>query len=260
MNASDCSQSRSLAHSPCRAKPLHLWLTCCFSLMLVVGLTACQGTPQATADGGAAAEQLTSVPPEYADRPQLSGTAILTMTVVTEATGEGTVTLELNGDLAPLTAGNFVDLVQKGFYDGLTFHRVVNDPVPFVVQGGDPLGNGTGGYTDSVSLRKREIPLEITVDGEDKPRYNTLLDQAQITQPPALPHRRAALAMARSQAPNSASSQFYITLSDQPVLDGRYAVFGYITEGMDVVDAIQVGDTIGAIKVIEGADNLFVPE
>lgn len=248
------SNSSSLAF-----RPLRLWLTCCFGLLLVAGLTACDGTPQAAAERGSA-ETLNSVPPAYAERPQLTGDAVLEMSVTTAAAGEGTVVMELKGELAPLTAGNFVDLVQKGFYDGLTFHRVVNDPVPFVVQGGDPLGNGTGGYTDPVSLRKRQIPLEITVDGEDKPRYDTLFDQAQIAQPPALPHKRAALAMARSQAPNSASSQFYITLSDQPVLDGRYAVFGYVTEGMDIVDAIQVGDTIDAFEIIEGGDSLVVPE
>lgn len=236
-----------------------LWLTCCFSLLLLVGLSACSTSPQASAGGDRPAETTSSIPSAYADRPQLVGDAVLKMTVVT-AEGEGEVTMALDGQLAPLTAGNFVDLVEKGFYDGLTFHRVVNDPVPFVVQGGDPLGNGTGGYVDPTSLRKREIPLEITVDGEAEPRYDTLLDQAGITKLPALPHRRAALAMARSQAPNSASSQFYITLSDQPVLDGRYAVFGYVTEGMDVVDTIQVGDSIESIEVVSGGDNLVMPQ
>lgn len=235
-----------------------LWLTCCLGLLLLVGLSACNAAPQAEAGSDRPAETMSSIPSAYADRPQLVGDAVLVMKVVT-AEGEGEVTMELNGKLAPLTAGNFADLVQKGFYDGLTFHRVVNDPVPFVVQGGDPFGNGTGGYVDPTSLRKREIPLEITVADEEEPRYDTLFDQAQIAKPPALPHRRAALAMARSQAPNSASSQFYITLSDQPVLDGRYAVFGYVTEGMDIVDTIQVGDEIQSIEIVSGDDNLVIP-
>ncbi len=175
------------------------------------------------------------------------------------ASGLGTVTLQLEGNAAPLTAGNFVQLAADGFYDGLSFHRVVKDPLPFVVQAGDPLGNGTGGFVDPQTQRPRQIPLEIATKSraaEDVPQFK--LHYNEVVQSPALalPHHRGAIAMARSTAFNTASSQFYIALSDVPQLDGRYAVFGYITEGMDWVDTISIGDRIVSIKVIEGLENL----
>ena len=133
-------------------------------------------------------------------------------------TGKGDIALELYGGKAPLTVANFVKLAKSGFYDGLTFHRVEPD---FVIQGGDPKGNGTGGPGYSI---KREI-------AED------------------LKHVEGALAMARSQHPDSAGSQFYITLDKQPGLDNEYAVFGKVTKGMDVVKSIAVGDKIISITI-----------
>lgn len=133
-------------------------------------------------------------------------------------TGKGTIKAELYTAKAPITAKNFIDLANSGFYNGLAFHRV--EP-GFVVQGGDPKGDGTGGSG-------KTIPLEIS---------------------PELRHVKGALAMARSQNPDSASSQFYITLDETPFLDGSYAVFGKVVQGMDIVEKIKVGDGINKIYI-----------
>lgn len=183
--------------------------------------------------------------------PQLNGKATVEFTVKGSP-----IVIELNGDLAPITAGNFVDLVQRKFYDGLTFHRVVKEPQPFVVQGGDPKGNGTGGFVNPETGQKRSIPLEIVPAGEEEPVYGKTLEQAGLQKNPALKHERGVLSMARSQMPNSASSQFFITLAKLPFLDGDYAVFGQVTSGMDVVDTIQQGDRIESATVVSGLDNL----
>ena len=133
-------------------------------------------------------------------------------------TGKGIIKFELFEDKAPITAKNFIELAQSGFYDGLTFHRV--EP-GFVIQGGDPNGDGTGGS-------KKTIPLEVRQD---------------------LKNDRGTVAMARSNDPNSARSQFYINLNDNPLLDGNYAVFGKVTEGMNVVDKIAVGDKMNKVTI-----------
>lgn len=129
----------------------------------------------------------------------------------------GTIKVELDADQAPITVQNFIDLANSGFYDGLTFHRIIEG---FMIQGGDPNGDGTGssGHT---------IRGEFTQNGVN----NTLS------------HTRGAISMARSSAMNSASSQFFIVHEDSTYLDGSYAVFGYVTEGMDVVDAIATSVT-----------------
>jgi peptidyl-prolyl cis-trans isomerase B (cyclophilin B) len=176
-----------------------------------------------------------------------------------------TITIEVDGDNAPVTAGNFVDLVNQGVYDGLLFHRVVREPQPFVVQGGDPQSKdpnfptdllGTGGFVDPATSEPRYIPLEIKPEGAQTPIYSQTLEEAGVTQPPVLQHTRGAVAMARSQFPDSASSQFYFALADLSFLDGSYAVFGYVTEGMDVVDQIQQGDRIESATVTAGLENL----
>ncbi len=132
-------------------------------------------------------------------------------------TPKGTIKFELKESEAPITTKNFIDLAQSGFYNGLTFHRV--EP-GFVIQGGDPKGNGTGGSG-------KTIPLEIA---------------------PTLTHKKGAVGMARSQDPNSASSQFYICIEDAKFLDKNYAVFGQVTEGQNVVSNIRKGDKM--LKVI----------
>ena len=129
----------------------------------------------------------------------------------------GTIKVELDADQAPITVQNFIDLANSGFYDGLTFHRIIEG---FRIQGGDPNGDGTGGSGHT-------IRGEFTQNGVN----NTLS------------HTRGAISMARSSAMNSASSQFFIVHEDSTYLDGSYAVFGYVTEGMDVVDAIATSVT-----------------
>ena len=119
---------------------------------------------------------------------------------------------ELYPEIAPNTVNNFISLVKKGFYDGVIFHRVING---FMIQGGDPNGNGTGGSENT-------IKGEFSSNGVE----NTLS------------HTRGAISMARSQNPDSASSQFFICHADSTFLDGQYACFGYVTDGMDVVDAV----------------------
>lgn len=151
--------------------------------------------------------------------------------IVVIETDKGIIKAELRPDAAPKTVANFAGLVGKKFYDGLVFHRVVPG---FVIQGGDPKGDGTGGSGT-------DIPLEI------KCQDGTMMEGKEVTCPVALPHTDGALAMARSADPNSASSQFYITLGEQAFLDGKYAVFGYVTEGKDVARLIGQGSAIKRI-------------
>ncbi|MFP5263624.1 MAG: peptidylprolyl isomerase [Blastocatellia bacterium] len=143
-------------------------------------------------------------------------------------TSKGNITIELYEDKAPVTAGNFIDLVGRGIYDGLKFHRY--EP-GFVIQGGDPKGNGTGGFVDPQTGRERRIKLEVS---------------------PELKHGAAgAVAMARSQDRDSASCQFYITLGPAAFLDMNYAVFGRVVDGMDVVNKIRAGDVMNNVRLSE---------
>lgn len=138
----------------------------------------------------------------------------------------GIIKVELNADAAPITVTNFVKLAKEGFYDGLTFHRIING---FMIQGGDPNGNGTGGSDET-------IKGEFSNNGVENP----------------LKHTRGAISMARSQDNDSASSQFFIMHQTTESLDGDYAVFGYVYEGMDVVDKIAttvpVTDNNGTVE------------
>ena len=139
--------------------------------------------------------------------------------IVNIQTTKGLIVAEIYEDLTPITAKNFLGLVNEDFYNGLTFHRYVPG---FVIQGGDPKGDGTGGS-------KNMIPLEI-IKG--------------------LHHDKGVLSMARSSDPNSASSQFYITLESAPHLDGSYAIFGKVIEGMDVVMKLREGDVMQDVTVV----------
>ena len=128
----------------------------------------------------------------------------------------GTIEVALDEEAAPLTVENFLKLTEEGFYDGLTFHRIIDGFISgFMIQGGDPKGNGTGGSDET-------IKGEFSENGVENP----------------LSHTRGAISMARSQDYDSASSQFFIVQEDSTYLDGQYAAFGYVTEGMDVVDKI----------------------
>lgn len=124
----------------------------------------------------------------------------------------GTIKLELDADTAPITVTNFVNLANDGFYNGLTFHRIIDG---FMIQGGDPLGNGTGGSDTNIKGEFEQNGVKNDIS-----------------------HVRGVISMARSQDNDSASSQFFIVQADSTYLDGQYAAFGHVTEGMEVVDAI----------------------
>lgn len=152
----------------------------------------------------------------------------------------GTIALELDADTAPISVTNFVNLAKDGFYDGLTFHRIISG---FMIQGGDPLGDGTGGSEQSIKGEFKNNGIENDIS-----------------------HVRGVISMARAMDPDSGSSQFFIVHEDSTFLDGDYAAFGHVTEGIEIVDQIcedtQVQDdngtvaaedqpTITSIKVID---------
>jgi peptidyl-prolyl cis-trans isomerase B (cyclophilin B) len=244
----------------------NVWLSKMFSLLLVSSLVLGGCTTSATdlAQSPSSSDNLATNQSQVANAensnktmsnnlPQLEGMAKVELQV-----NGSPILIEINGTDAPTTAGNFVDLIDQGVYDGLVFHRVIPG---FVAQGGDPQGKdpkfsgqlGTGGFTDPATGMERRIPLEIKLDGEEKPTYSKAkLPGSSVV----LKHDRGVIAMARSAMPDSASSQFYIALEDLPSLDGDYAVFGKVVTGMDVVDKIKQGDRISTAKVVEGLDNL----
>lgn len=138
-----------------------------------------------------------------------------------KSSGDNSFVITLYPDIAPITCENFEKLVKDGFYDGLKFHRVVED---FMAQGGDPKGDGTGGSTDTIKGEFSQNGVENT-----------------------LSHTRGVVSMARSNDPDSASSQFFICYGDESFLDGQYAAFGKVTEGMDVVDSfVKVERSMGS--------------
>lgn len=148
--------------------------------------------------------------------------------VVTLETSKGPIKLQVYRKDAPITAGNFIDLVKEGFYNGLSFHRY--EP-GFLIQGGDPKGNGYGAYVDPRTHEERKIPLEVK---------------------PTLRHEPGMLGMAHAlNEPNSGSSQFYICLSAQPKLDNQYAIFGKVIDGMQAVNSLRGGDRIIRASVQE---------
>ena len=132
--------------------------------------------------------------------------------IILEMNNGKVIKLELDETAAPKTVANFNKLVSEGFYDGLSFHRIIPG---FMIQGGDPVGNGTGGS-------KENIVGEFASNGVNNP----------------IKHTRGVISMARSMDPNSASSQFFIMHADAPHLDGNYAAFGHVVEGLEVVDEI----------------------
>jgi len=182
--------------------------------------TGGQTTPTAAPQAGTSATKTPRPQAKTYDAPPPMSIDAAKHYTATIETAKGNIVLELFPKVAPQTVNSFVFLAREGFYDGLTFHRVVPG---FVVQGGDPKGDGTGGpgYT---------LPAEFS-------------DVKHIT---------GTLAMARTSDPNSAGSQFYITLAPTPHLDGQYTVFGQVREGMDVVQAIRVGDVMDKVTIEEG--------
>lgn len=160
------------------------------------------------ADAGATDAEGAATSEPASDDPYATGTHHATI----EVEGYGTIEVALNANVAPLTVANFCKLANEGFYDGLTFHRIIDG---FMIQGGDPNGDGTGGSDET-------IKGEFSENGVDNP----------------LSHVRGTISMARSSAYDSASSQFFIMQKTTASLDGQYAAFGTVTSGMDVVDAI----------------------
>ena len=175
-------------------------LSTCLAALLLLSMAGCGKTDTAVVD---AAKTDTT-------EPKTEG--IGTHRAEIEIQDYGTVTVELDGDAAPITVQNFMDLANAGFYNGLTFHRII---AGFMMQGGDPNGNGTGGS-------------ENTIKGE----FSSNGVKNDIS------HVRGTISMARSTDPDSASSQFFIVQSDSTHLDGDYAAFGHVTSGMDIVDQI----------------------
>ena len=198
-----------------------------------------------------------TIPAEFADLPRLLGRA----TVEIETT-QGTVTAVVDGYNAPLTAGAFVDLVQKGFYNDLPFTRAEDF---YVLQTGDPKGPETG-YIDPKTKAERSVPLEIMVPGEAEPFYNaTFEDLGLFTAQPVLPFATlGTLGWAHSdEALNDGSSQFFFFLYEAELtpaglnlVDGRYGAFGYVVDGFEVLEELGINDGIVKARVVEGADNL----
>ena len=201
------------------------------------------------------------VPDEYSSLPQLKGRATVEM-----RTSKGTLTLVVDGYSAPVTAGNFVDLVQRGFYDGLDFIRAEDS---YVLQTGDPVGPEDG-FIDPATGNYRAIPLEVLVESDPAPTYGITLEQAgRYREQPVLPFSAyGAVAMARPEGdPNGGSSQFFfflfepeLTPAGRNLLDGRYSVFGYLTEGKEVLEQLKAGDKIESARVIQGVENLVEPQ
>lgn len=204
-------------------KHLSLLLLC---LMALMALTAC-GEKSTAQSGGQGVQQAESQLSEYETELMASDYAAGTHHVEINVAELGTISVELDADTAPITTANFCTLAEKGFYDGLTFHRIMNG---FMIQGGDPLGNGTGGASTSITgeFEANGIANDIS-------------------------HKRGVISMARATPPNSASSQFFIVHQDADFLDGQYAAFGMVTDGMEIVDEVAentpVEDNNGTVKM-----------
>tara|TARA_B100000965_G_scaffold160966_1_gene134120 strand:+ start:557 stop:1267 length:711 start_codon:yes stop_codon:yes gene_type:complete len=164
-------------------------------------------------------------------------------------TNKGNIKLELYGKSAPITVGNFIDYVEKGAYDNTVFNRVIRKPYPFIIRGGDnSLTKGENKFIDKKTGKVRYIPLEIKLKRNKLPTYDKEIDISNQRNNIELKHKRAYLSMARSKKLNSASSQFYISLKSLPELDGRFAVFGKVISGMNVVELIKEEDFIVEAK------------
>lgn len=207
------------------------------------------------------------VPEEYRSMPLLKGRAAVDMKVKVKDNpniDECVFRIVLDGYNAPVTAGNFVDLVKRHFYDGMEIQRADG----FVVQTGDPEGPAEG-FIDPSTEKTRTIPLEIMVEGEKAPFYESTLEELGLYKAQTkLPFNAfGTMAMAREEFENnSGSSQVFwllkeseLTPSNANILDGRYAVFGYVTENEDYLADLKVGDVIESIEVVSGLDNLVNP-
>jgi len=198
-----------------------------------------------------------TIPAEFADLPRLLGRATLTI-----STTKGDLTAVVDGYNAPLTAGAFVDLAQRKFYDDLPFTRAEDF---YVLQSGDPKGDALG-YVDPKTGKERHVPLEIRIAGDPEPLYNeTFEDVGRYKAEPVLPFATyGTLGWAHSdEALDDGSSQFFFFLYEPELtpaglnlVDGRNAAFGYVIDGFDVLEELGVDDRIVSVRVIEGAENL----
>ncbi len=198
-----------------------------------------------------------AIPERFDALPRLLGRATIRL-----RTTKGDLTAVVDGYNAPLTAGAFVDLVQRGFYDGLPFIRAEDF---YVLQTGDPIGP-EGGFVDPATGRERTVPLEIMVPGESEPFYNqTFEDLGLFKATPVLPFAtKGTLGWAHSdQALDDGSSQFFLFLFEAELtpaglnlIDGRYAAFGYVVDGFDVLEELTADDGIVSATVLEGAEHL----
>ena len=196
-------------------KHANLIVSLLLALTMLLCCAACGDSVQTTAQTGADAtpEPVQETPAEEtAQAPAQTGDEHELHHVQITVQDYGVITLELDATAAPITVQNFLDLAGSGFYDGLTFHRIMDG---FMIQGGDPAGNGTGGSGTN-------IVGEFALNGWDNP----------------ISHRKGVISMARATPYDSASSQFFICVADSTFLDGQYAAFGWVTEGMEVVEQI----------------------
>jgi peptidylprolyl isomerase len=201
-----------------------------------------------------------TVPEAYAQLPQLKGRATVEM-----ETSKGAITIILDGYNAPVTAGQFADLVQRGFYNGLSFNRADDD---YFLQGGDPEGEADG-FVDPATGKARTIPMEVKIPEKEVPFYGfTLGDLGFSRTLPVLPFSAfGTIAMAHpAEDVNGGSSQFFLYLFESDLtpaglnlIDGNYAAFGYLKDGVEVLRKLKLGDEIISAKIIEGAENLVQP-
>ncbi|MBD2177400.1 peptidylprolyl isomerase [Pseudanabaena sp. FACHB-1998] len=197
------------------------------------------------------------IPAKYASLPKLKGRALVELT-----TEKGSAIITVDGYSAPVNAGQFVDLVQKGFYDGLTFTRADEN---YYLQTGDPDG-AADGYIDPKSGKSRNVPIEVRLPDQKLPVYGKTFEEMGLYGSlPVLPFAAfGTVAMAHpNDDPNAGSSQFFIYLFESELtpaglnlLDGNYTVFGYVTEGKETLDKLRLGDKVISARVISGAENL----
>jgi len=199
-----------------------LFLCLALSGAIITGCGSRSEKPGAEDSENTASEASQETPDEDTSEELLSGTHHAEI----EIEGYGTIALELDADTAPVSVTNFVNLAKDGFYDGLTFPRIISG---FMIQGGDPLGNGTGGSDKTIKGEFSDNGIENNIS-----------------------HVRGVISMARANDPDSASSQFFIVHEDSNFLDGQYAAFGHVTEGIEIVDQIcqdtPVQDSNGTVS------------
>ena len=180
----------------------------CMALILIVGITGCGGNAKEGEQSGKTGSTDSGKQQESQTGETLTGKHHVEIQIK----DYGTIKAELDADVAPISVSNFVSLAKSGFYDGLTFHRIISG---FMIQGGDPKGDGTGGSD-------KNIKGEFSANGVEN----------------SISHVRGTISMARAREYDSASSQFFIVHQDSVYLDGQYAAFGKVTEGMEIVDQI----------------------